>query len=148
MWHVQTMNPEALERLYDDRAGLGAVALVEVALDSRQGLLRLRFELPRFPDRPPPRWDASANAAQATLDCWLSADHASVDVRQRGWAEEHAGRLSLARAEGGIDVRFTSPTLEVSARCHTARIAGVVAYTRSDEPSPGTEARRGDGTAL
>jgi hypothetical protein len=148
MWHVQTMNPEALERLYDDRAGLDAVALVEVALDSRQGLLRLRFELPRFPDRPAPRWDASANAAQVTLDCWLSADAASVDIRQHGWAEEHAGRLSLARAEGGIDLGFTSPTLELSARCGLARIANVVAYAREDAAPADPEGRRSDGTAV
>lgn len=125
------MNPEALTRLYDDVDGLDAVTLLGVELQSQLLRVQLRFDLPRFADHPPPRWDGAANTVQVTLDCFLGgADDAATEMRLRGRATEHAGRLTAEREGDSLHVTFRSATLELRLACGSLRIAGVGAYRR------------------
>ena len=134
MWHTHCSNPEALERLYADPSGLDEVTMVEATLDNQRHLLRLRVELPRFPDRPPSRWDPGANAVQATLDGWLaSLPGGTARIQLHGWAPAHRGLLGIQPSPEGVLVTFQGPTLELSARCSLVRIGRISAYT--DEPN-------------
>lgn len=123
-WYELCHNPQAIAELYTAGEGLDRVRLFEAVL-GRYGLLRLRVELARFPDRPPARWGREANAVQATVDFWF-VDDLQVD----GWSDEAAGRLSLTRDGDRLRVAFESDTVRISARCVLARIDRFSAYTR------------------
>lgn len=128
-WPLLVANPQALRRLYDDVAGLDNVTLLAVELQSQLRRLRLRFDLPRFADRPAPRWHAEANTVQVTLDCFLAAaDDAPTELRLRGAATEHAGRLTAEPAGDGFRLTFASATLELRVACGFLHVAGVSAY--------------------
>lgn len=133
-WPHLVTNSQALGRLYDDVAGLDAVTLLAVELQSQLRRLRLRFDLPRFADRPAKRWNGEANTVQVTLDCFLAAaDDAPTELRLRGAATEHAGRLTAEPAGDGIRVTFVSATLELRVACGFLHVAGVSAYLRDAE---------------
>lgn len=135
-WHAGTINPGALEALYDDPAGLDDVVLVGVELQSRAGRVQLRFELPRFPDHPPPRWERAANTVLVTLDCFLShGDGAATEVRLDGAATEHPARLAVEPEGDELVVVVRGPTVAFRARCAVLRIAGFAAYV--NDPGAG-----------
>lgn len=124
MWYERCVNPHGFERMYDSPEGLDRVELYEVVLRPDGRYLQLRVELPRFPERPPPRWDALANAVQVAVDFW-SVEELSVE----GWSHLAVGRLSLVPEGDALRLSFEAGTVRITARCATARIQRFIAYT-------------------
>lgn len=130
MWYEACENSQAFGRLYSSGQGLDRVELFEMVLQPYRGHLRLRVELPRFPDHPPARWDPEASAVQVTVDFWFVDD-----LKVEGWSHEGIGLLSLSRAADGLHLSFASEALRITARCEVARIDRFTAYSTwpSDE---------------
>ena len=124
MWYERCVNPQGFGRMYDSPEGLDRVELYEVVLRPDGRFLQLRVELPRFPDRPPPRWDPLANRVQVTVDFW-----SVEELRVEGWSHRAAGRLSLVPAGEGLRLSFESEAVRIAARCGLARINRFAAYT-------------------
>ena len=130
MWHHAAENAEVIGRLYTDPGGLDQVTIQEAQLDLQRWLLRLRLELPRFPDRAPPRWERGANAVQVTLDCWLVDTPGRVAIQLGGIAASYPARLELRRDGAALDLRLTGDTASVLAACSMVRIDRVTPYRR------------------
>lgn len=94
--------------------------------------LRLRFALPRFPDRPPARWDAGATEAQVVVDFW-----GVEELKLAGWSGESAGALAVEREAGALRVTFVSDAVRLEARSSGARIGRFSAYATWPEHDPG-----------
>jgi hypothetical protein len=124
MWYESCENPHALQALYDSGEGLGRVELFEVTLGPHDRHLRLRVQLPRFPDHPPGRWHPEANAVQVVLDFWSVSE-----LKIEGWRHEAIGMLTLARDGDGLRLAFASDAVRITARCAAARIDRFQAYT-------------------
>lgn len=123
MWYESCENPHAFSRLYASGEGLDRVELFEVVLRPDGQHLRMRVELPRFPDHPPRRWDRDANAVQVVVDFW-SVDDLNID----GLSYEAVGLLSLTRGADGLHLAFESDAVRIRARCELARIDRFHAY--------------------
>ena len=134
MWLSSCDNPQAIQRLYDSADGLERVELFEAVLQRDGPRLQLRLELPRFPDHPPARWHAEANAVQVVLDLWGAAD-----LSIQGWESSNVGRFTLARNGDALHASFVSQGMRLRARCASARIAEVREYT-SGPPEAGGDA--------
>lgn len=130
-WYARCENPRAITGMYASGGGLERLRLVEVALNRYGRGLRMRMQLPRFPDRPPSRWGREANAVQVTVEFWFVEE-----LRVEGWSDDPAGVLSLTREGEGLRLAFDAPEVRITARCVFARIDRFMAYT--DEP-PGEE---------
>ena len=131
MWISACDNPRALERLYGSTEGLESVDLHEVVLHRDGPRLVLRFDLPRFPDRPvPPRWSPAANVLQAEVSFWGVAD-----LRLAGWTPGGRGVLAATTAGNENQVTFTSEGVELRANFRTAHLDGLSAYTNEERES-------------
>lgn len=127
MWYQLCENAQAIEQLYITPPALDQVEMFEVCVQRDGPHLQLRVELPTFPDKPPARWPAGANAVQVTLDLW-----GMTDVELAGWGTTNAGTLTLARADDGrVRFAFVSASSRLTGSCLVARIAGFSAYTNS-----------------
>ncbi|HEX2209964.1 MAG TPA: Imm50 family immunity protein [Longimicrobium sp.] len=124
MWFDACENPQAFAQMYASAGGLDEVELFEAVLTREGRLLRLRMELPRFPERPPARWSPDANRVQVTVDFW-----SVEELRIEGWRYRIPGRLSLVRAGDGLRLAFDSPGVRITAWCALARIDRFSAYT-------------------
>lgn len=111
-------------------ADLEEVDLHEVALQRDGPRLQLRFDLPRFPDHPPARWHADANAVQVTVDFWMIEE-----LIVNGWGTTNTGVLTLRPSSDGLRVSFAASGASLSCRCSVARIVRVSEYT-IEEPDP------------
>ena len=89
-WTEHLHNPLALSGYFNSRDGLDDVEVHECVLHRDGPHLRLRFDLSRFPDRPSPRWGASANRAQVTMAFWGVGE---FDLRGAG--TEMVGALTI-----------------------------------------------------
>jgi hypothetical protein len=127
MWSLSCDNPEAIARLYDSVVGLDRVELHELILHRDGPRLQLRFDLPRFPDHPPSRWQAGANTVQVTLDLWIIED-----FLLEGWATSNVGEFALTPSPEGIQVSFRTTSARLSARCVAARIVKVSEYSAGE----------------
>lgn len=118
-WYDLAQNPEALRSLYPSGLALDQVSLFAVELDREGPLVRLRFDLDRFPEVPPARWHGKGhNRAQLTVEFF--------DARElviTGWSRDNPWRLEVTaegdrqrvRAGGtGGEVRFTSGTFRIA----------------------------------
>lgn len=127
MWYEACENPQPFGEMYASAEGLDRVRLFEVILGRDGARLRLRVQLPRFPDRPPARWSPEANAVQVAVDFWLVEE-----LGIEGWSHAPAGLLSLVREGDGLRLAFDSPHVRIGARCALARIDRFSAYTEED----------------
>jgi len=110
-------NPEMLAAFYSEFPRLERVTLHEVAIYRDGPTLRLRFDVPTFPDKAPKKWDASFNTAQFTLALCGIADLEIVHFHPC-----ECGDLSLERVAGRIELRYASSTCSI---CGTADFAWV-----------------------
>ena len=131
MWYELCENPQALRALYATGAGLDRVRLFAVALRPDGRGVELRVELPRFPDHPPPRWDAEANRVQVALDVWSVAA-----LKVEGWTPESAGLLTLSRDGDALHLSFQSAEVRITLRSAAARIARISPYSVWDPDPP------------
>ncbi|MCZ4122164.1 Imm50 family immunity protein [Streptomyces sp. H39-S7] len=129
------MNRPALEAFYSPVPALESLTVRSVHLDRRGPTLILRFDLPRFPDAPPPEWAA---AGCDTFQCQLRF-LAVADVVMRGWSppvtadvvieEEENRRIRVGMRGAGAELAFTSSD--------SLTVGHLSAYARSDD---GTDA--------
>ena len=127
MWFLNTDNPEAIQRLYDNQDGLERVELHEVVLQRDGPRLQLRFDLPRFPDHPPARWHPESNTVQVTLDLW-----GIEDLTLTGWGTHDVGELRLTRSNSTQHVAFEGAITRLTARFSIARVAKLSEYTNGN----------------
>jgi hypothetical protein len=129
MWYTCCENAKAIEALYSVPPDLSLIELHEVLMQRDGPRLQLRFDLPVFPDRPPPRWSDEATVAQATVDFWGVSN-----LRLEGWETSNRGELTVERLPDGVLlVAFESPVSSLHCRCSLARIASVTAYAQEAE---------------
>ena len=124
MWYELCENSEAIASLYDGRPLLNPVEVHEITFHCDGPSVRLRFNLPTFPERPPRRWEPKANTAQMTLELF-GVEH----VEFNGWGTSNVGTLQVEkRADGRLDVAFESESVHLRLHCLGARIVGISGY--------------------
>lgn len=107
-WWGLALSPRTVLAYYTDPPPLDQVEVHWVRLHRDAAVLELLVELPRFPDKPSPRWSNGSNTAQAELRF--------VDVREvalSGWGTTNVGRLSLTPEAGGVRFGFDGPTVRL-----------------------------------
>jgi hypothetical protein len=112
-WESLLVNRPALEAFYSSVPPLESLTVRSVHLDRRGPTVILRFDLPRFPDRPLPEWVA---AGCDTFQCQLRF-LAVADVVLHGWSppvtgdlvieEEADRRIRVALRGAGARLAFT-----------------------------------------
>ena len=130
MWHKQALNPKALETLYEEVPTLENVELFSLSLGARRDL-KIAFELPRFPDKPSPRWHKECNTVNIKLVFWDIAD-----FEAKGWFKDMRAKIDLERTETGLKVSIQNSGigLMISFSCSFMRIEKISAYI-TDEHS-------------
>jgi hypothetical protein len=127
-WTDALDNPEHLKAFFDSMEGLESISLFEVVLDRDGPELRLRADLPRFPDRPSHRWSPTANQAQITIGLVLASGD---DLEIRGWATTMNGTLSMSRNRAGeVMFSFQSDGVVIRGRAVGVWVHKVTAYMR------------------
>ncbi|HSH70835.1 MAG TPA: Imm50 family immunity protein [Deferrisomatales bacterium] len=116
-------NPESLATLYAGMPALEGVTLREAAVQEDGPTLRLRFDLPSFPDTPPKRWHPSFNTAQVTLALFFVED-----LEVRGFRTTNVGNLRLRREGDRVRVSFQGDGCAVSANALLARVDTIAGY--------------------
>lgn len=121
-------NPEILAALYTGEPGPGRVPLHEVTLHRDGPTLRLRFDMPTFPDKPPKKWHPAFDTAQLTLGLY-----GVEKLEMTGFHPSERGALFLDRVEGKVQLRYTSSTCSISAAGLFARIEKMSGYCSGEE---------------
>ncbi|MFF8400757.1 Imm50 family immunity protein [Streptomyces sp. NPDC015684] len=123
-WVSLLHNPEGIASVYEGSPpDLLGVRLHEVVLHRDRPTLRLRLDLPRFPDRPPHKW-----AAQEfdTLQVEISLSGVrEVEVAGFGTAVTADVRLG---ADNGVILDVTSPETRVRAVAAAVFVSKLSAY--------------------
>lgn len=104
-WYELAENPRAITELYNEVPSLQAVRLREVRLNHNGPCMTLIIDLPRFPDKVPPRWKLRGyDAVYVQLDFW---DFTSIQLTQ--WVTENLVEISITpTAEKQICLKVTS----------------------------------------
>jgi hypothetical protein len=113
---------------YSAPPALDAVELHSLALHRDGPTLEMVAELPTFPDRPSPRWDASANATQARFRFF-----GLREICIEGWGISNVGPLSISRVNGVVRFEFRSGSASCIGVSDWFDVAGVSAYTRETD---------------
>jgi hypothetical protein len=125
MWPDYITRREDVLRMYDAPPSLADVYLHEIALGQEGPHLRLRFNLSKFPVRPPDIWVRNGfNTVQVTLGFWgLSA------IELHGFALENRVSIKIERVSDIINFNVTGTT-QISGRCVGIVVQKVSAYRR------------------
>ena len=125
-WHELAENPQAIDRLYETPPALVGVELNVLTLSDDR--LQLAFELPRFPDRPPHRWQRDGfNAAWVGLSLF-----GTKDIELNGWSRAEVD-VTAERGDGGRVVLWVEgAACRLRASCDFMRIDNVTGYLRDD----------------
>ncbi|WP_225826888.1 Imm50 family immunity protein [Streptomyces naphthomycinicus] len=128
-WTSILNNPQSIEAIYQGSPpDLTGVRVHEVALHQDGPTLRLRFDLPHYPTRPPQKWGAQGfNTMQVEIS--LSG---LTSVTLDGFGTDVVADVSL-RQNDGIEVIVTSPRARLQATAEVAFISQLSAYT--NEPA-------------
>lgn len=125
-WYDQCANPKLVYGYYSAPPALDRIDLHEVVLHRDGPVLRLRGNLPVFPDRPSKRWPQQANAAQISIALW-----GVTGVSIRDWATTIEGVFTLERlAQQRLAFSFSSDTVALCGECIAARIDGITGYIK------------------
>ncbi|MEU2148838.1 MULTISPECIES: Imm50 family immunity protein [Streptomyces albovinaceus subgroup] len=132
-WTALLNNPEGINATYlQDPPDLRGVRIHEVSLQVEGPTLKLRFDLPAYPDHPPRKWLAQKyNTVQVELSFGglksisLSGfgTDISADVSITG-----EGGVNVKTGEGGVNVEATSPGFHLQANAMTASVSRLSAY--------------------
>lgn len=123
MWWELAQNPRVVLAYYSRPPQLLGVEVHSVRLHRDGPTLELLAELPRFPDRPSPRWPVGANAAQAGLRFF-----ALREVLLSGWGTTNVGDLLIEDVGGAVRFRFESPTARLSGVAESFDVTSVSGY--------------------
>jgi hypothetical protein len=123
MWWELSQNPRVVLAYYSQPPQLRNVEVHSVLLHREGPVLELLTEMPRFPDKPSPRWPADANTAQARLRFF--------DLREvSGWGTTNTGDLLVEREGGAIRFRFDCPTARLAGLAGFFDITGMTGYIK------------------
>ncbi|MGW8981485.1 Imm50 family immunity protein [Streptomyces parvus] len=123
-WTELLNNPEAINATYHrDPPDLRGVRMHEVSLQVEVPTLKLRFDLPAYPDRPPRKW---LTQKYDTVQVELSFSGLK-SISLSGFGSEISADVFLA-GEGGVNVRATSPGFRLQADATTAFVSKLSAY--------------------
>jgi hypothetical protein len=125
MWWQLAQNPRVVLAYYSTPPPLVGVEVHSVRLHRDGPTLELQVELPRFPDRPSPRWPVGANAALAILRFF--------DLREvslAGWGTTNVGDLLIADGGGVVGFRFECPTAKLVGVAGFFDVASISGYIR------------------
>lgn len=125
MWWNFAQNPRVVTAYYSSPPDLRGVEIHTVRLHRDGPTVELITELPRFPDRPSPRWPAAANTAQALLRFF--------DLREvslAGWGTTNLGDLFVEDAKGAVRFRFECPTALLCGVAGYFDVAGITGYMK------------------
>ena len=129
MWHQHCDNPQAIEHLYHTGPALDAIDVYEIVLQRDGPFVQLRIELPTFPDRPPAKWPAAANAVQMTLTL-VGVSELALD----NWGSSNRGAITIEKTENR-KLRFVVATdaLHLTGLCLSIQIDRFSAYERAPD---------------
>ncbi|MFJ9818288.1 Imm50 family immunity protein [Streptomyces sp. NPDC101151] len=123
-WTSYLHNPEGVSAVYGGvPPELCGVRVHEVILHEDGPTLKLRLDLPRYPERPPRKWAAQGfNTVQ--VEVALSGLRV---IALEGFGTEIEADISLS-GENGVTLNLTSPETRVHAVADTAYISKLTAY--------------------
>lgn len=129
-WTRYLENPKSLLSLFKTTEGLDLLEIHSLEFDREGPKIKLRADLPRFPDFPPTRWaSASANCLQVELSFWgVSTVHLD------GWGTQIEGQLFVAESNGGLSVKIEAPPLVSTFLTVQIHLDRFTPYQRSDRP--------------
>lgn len=120
-WTTALQNPKALRAVWDTPPPLDGSRMAELHIDADR--VRLRFDPPVPPDRGNPRWPATANRVQVTLDLFFVEA-----LRCDGVPVGRCETLSIERADERVRVQIASPSATLACTARYAQIAGMTGY--------------------
>ena len=85
-------NPKLVKAYYTSDPNLNGICLHEIIIHRDGPTLKLRFDLPEFPDKPPKKWHPEYNTAQMTLSLF-----GVEELNLSGFKTNDIGDLHLAR---------------------------------------------------
>ncbi|MCX5212300.1 immunity 50 family protein [Kitasatospora sp. NBC_00240] len=139
-WHELLVNPEPLTRWYSAVPPLERAPLRSVHLGRYGPVLKLRVDLPCFPDRPPADW---SEAGCDRLECQLHFILTDEDLRMRGRPDGGPADVSFEPRERRrlrVSVRGEGFTADFTAS-DSLQVSHLSAY-RSGDGDPYTARRR------
>ncbi|MFC9277887.1 Imm50 family immunity protein [Streptomyces collinus] len=124
-WTSLLHNPEGIAAIYQGAPPeLSGVRVHEVVLYEDGPTLKLRLDLPLYPDRPPRKWAAQGfNTVQVEIS--LSGLRA---ITLDGFGTAISADVSLS-GENGVTLNVVSPETHIRAVSDVAFISKLTAYT-------------------
>lgn len=124
-WHKLSINPEVLEKLYEDVPELENVELFSIELNREGETFTARFNLPRFPDNPSSRWHKEFNTVQIQLIFWAIAN-----FEARGWDSNVKVNVKIIKIDELFSVKLfnNEMNLAFSFSCEFFRIEKISAF--------------------
>jgi hypothetical protein len=128
-WHQLTLNPEALDNLYETVPELDGVDLFSIDLNRESPSVKVRFDLPQFPDKPSRRWHEKFNTALVELRFWGIAD-----FEAKGWQRDMIVKIDIEKNEKTLKVLIFNSEINLmfSFSCEFIRIERISAYQKVD----------------
>jgi hypothetical protein len=98
-----------VQRIYSRPPDLSKVSLYEAVLDRDASMLKLRFDVYDYPDKPPEKWIARRfNCVQFTL---VVIDISKLYIT--GWMHDIIGCIKIEKIDSGVRVMFSSEGVRI-----------------------------------
>ena len=81
MWHEYLDNNIFIRMIYKNVPELEKIDIYEVVVSHNGPLIKIGFDLPRFADFPPKKWDPTHNTVRMTLEFF-----GSEELAWEGWS--------------------------------------------------------------
>ncbi|MEV3853734.1 Imm50 family immunity protein [Streptomyces sp. NPDC050095] len=123
-WTSLLHNPEGVNAVYQGNPpDLRGVRVHEVTLQVEGPTLKLRLDLPEYPDRPPRKW-----AVQKFNTVQIEISFSGLrSVSLGGFKSEISADVSITEGDG-VNVRVTAPGVHLQANAATVFISTLTAY--------------------
>lgn len=126
-WHELSSNHKSLETLYDNVPLLENVGLFSINLNREGANIKIRFDLPRFPEHPSKRWHENFNTVQLKLSFW-----SITNFEGKGWQPDMTVKIDIEKDGELIKVILSNPKIDLifSFLCEMFRIDNISAYQK------------------
>ncbi|MEW2283846.1 Imm50 family immunity protein [Streptomyces sp. NPDC047841] len=125
-WTSFLHSSQGIDAIYQGRSApdLIGVQVREVVLHQNGPTLKLRLDLPRYPEQPPKKWNAQGfNTVQIEISF-----SGLRSLTLEGFGTDVIADVSL-HEEGGVILDVSSSTMQLSAIAEVAFISKLTAYT-------------------
>jgi len=127
-WHKLSENFQAVENIYTNVPSPDNVEIFSICLNRESPKIRIVFDLPIFPDKPPVKWHKSFNTAQIELTFY--------DIKNfqaSGWSTEIKADIDIEKVNNQLKISVTGReiNLSFSFSCEFFRIDKVTAYQKT-----------------